>query len=68
MTEQQEKELRKRLNNETKENIIDLFIKLRKNFDKSQERLYKIEEELIEKTSLDELIEDIEEMEQKNEN
>ena len=68
MTEQQEKELRKRLNNETKENIIDLFIKLRKNFDKSQERLYKIEEKLIEKTSLDELIEDIEEMEQKNEN
>lgn len=59
MTEMEEKKLRENLQKESKEQIINLFIKLKKNFDKSQERLYKIEEELNQKTSLEELIDSL---------
>lgn len=59
MTEMEEKKLRENLGKESKEQIINLFIKLKKNFDKSQERLYKIEEELNQKTSLEELIDSL---------
>lgn len=59
MTEMEEKKLRENLGKESKEQIINLFIKLKKKFDKSQERLYKIEEELNQKTSLEELIDSL---------
>lgn len=59
MTEMEEKKLRENLQKESKEQIINLFIKLKKNFDKSQERLYNIEEELNQKTSLEELIDSL---------
>ena len=59
MTEQEEKELRKSLNQKSKSEIISLFIKLRKIFDKSQERLYRVEQELIDKTNLEDLLENI---------
>ena len=57
MTEQEERELRKSLNQKSKSEIISLFIKLRKMFDKSQERLYRVEQELIDGLSLDDLLE-----------
>ena len=57
MTEQEEKELRQSLNQKSKSEIISLFIKLRKMFDKSQERLYRIEQELNDKLSLEDLLE-----------
>lgn len=59
MTEMEEKKLRENLGKESKEQIINLFIKLKKKIDKSQERLYKIEEELNQKTSLEELIDSL---------
>ena len=57
MTEQEERELRQSLNLKSKSEIISLFIKLRKMFDKSQERLYKVEQELIDGLNLDDLLE-----------
>ena len=57
MTEQEERELRQSLNLKSKSEIISLFIKLRKMFDKSQERLYRIEQELIDGLNLDDLLE-----------
>ena len=59
MTEQEEKELRQSLNQKSKSEIISLFIKLRKMFDKSQERLYRVEQELNDKTNLEDLLENI---------
>ena len=59
MTEQEEKELRQSLNLKSKSEIINLFIKLRKMFDKSQERLYRVEKELNDKTNLEDLLENI---------
>ena len=59
MTIQEERELRQSLNQKSKSEIISLFIKLRKMFDKSQERLYRVEKELIDKTSLEDLLENI---------
>ena len=59
MTEQEEKELRQSLNLKSKSEIISLFIKLRKMFDKSQERLYRVEKELNDKTNLEDLLENI---------
>jgi hypothetical protein len=43
MTEQEERELRQLLNQKSKFEIINTFIKLRKMFDKSKERLYRVE-------------------------
>lgn len=57
MTEQEERELRQSLNLKSKSEIISLFIKLRKMFDKSQERLFRIEQELIDGLNLDDLLE-----------
>jgi len=57
MTEQEERELRQSLNQKSKSEIISLFIKLRKMFNKSQERLFKVEQELIDGLSLDDLLE-----------
>ncbi len=57
MTEQEERELRQSLNQKSKSEIISLFIKLRKMFDKSQERLFRVEQELIDGLSLDDLLE-----------
>ena len=57
MTSQDEKSLRKSLNQKSKSEIISLFIKLRKMHDKSQERLYRIEQELNDKLNFDDLLE-----------
>ena len=57
MTEQEERELRQSLNLKSKSEIISLFIKLRKMFDKSQERLFRVEQELIDGLSLEDLLE-----------
>ena len=59
MTEQEEKELRQSFNLKSKSEIISLFIKLRKMFDKSQERLYRVEKELTDGLSLEDLLENI---------
>ena len=57
MTNQEERELRQSLNLKSKSEIINLFIKLRKMFDKSQERLYRVEQELNDNLSLEDLLE-----------
>ena len=57
MTEQEERELRQSLNLKSKSEIISLFIKLFKMFDKSQERLFRIEQKLIDGLNLDDLLE-----------
>ena len=59
MTEQEERELRQSLNLKSKSEIISLFIKLRKMFDKSQERLYRIEQELNDGLNIEDLLENI---------
>lgn len=59
MTEQEERELRQSLNQKSKSEIINLFIKLRKMFDKSQGRLFRVERELIDGLSLEDLLENI---------
>ena len=56
MTSQEEKSLRKSLNQKSKSEIISLFIKLRKMHDKSQERLYRIEQELNDKLNFEDLL------------
>lgn len=56
MTPQEEQQLRNKLNELDKEHIIELFIKLKKIYQKTSERLSKTEDELIEKTSLNELL------------
>ena len=57
MTNQEELELRQLLKQDSKANLIDLFIKLRKMFDESQSRLYRIEQELNDNLSLEDLLE-----------
>ena len=59
MTEQEEREIRESLNQKSKSEIISLFIKLRKMFDKSQERLFRVEQELIDGLNLEDLLENI---------
>ena len=59
MTNQEELELRQSLNRKSKSEIISLFIKLRKMFDKSQSRLYRVEQELNDKLSLEDLLENL---------
>ena len=56
MTIQEEKSLRKSLNQKSKSEIINLFIKLRKMHDKSQERLYRIEQELNDKLNFEDIL------------
>lgn len=56
MTEQEEREIHQSLNQKSKSEIINLFIKLRKMFDKSQERLFRVEQELIDGLSLEDLL------------
>ena len=57
MTEQEEREIHQSLNQKSKSEIINLFIKLRKMFDKSQERLFRVEQELNDGLSLEDLLE-----------
>ena len=59
MNKQEEVEIRESLNQKSKSEIISLFIKLRKMFDKSQERLFRVEQELIDGLSLEDLLENI---------
>ena len=56
MTSQEEKSLRKSLNQKSKSEIINLFIKLRKMHDKSQSRLYRIEQELNDKLNFEDIL------------
>ena len=56
MISQEEKSLRKSLNQKSKSEIINLFIKLRKMHDKSQERLYRIEQELNDKLNFEDIL------------
>ena len=57
MTNQEELELRQSLNLKSKSEIISLFVKLRKMFDNSQSRLYRVEQELNDGLSLEDLLE-----------
>ena len=57
MNNQEELELRQSLNRKPKSEIISLFVKLRKMFDKSQSRLYRVEQELNDGLSLEDLLE-----------
>lgn len=54
-----EDEMRAELQSLDKDKLIDLFMKLKKNYMGICQRLEKIEQELLDKTSLDELIESI---------
>lgn len=54
-----EDEMRAELQSLDKDRLIDLFMKLKKNYMGICQRLEKIEQELLDKTSLDELIESI---------
>lgn len=59
MTPYEEQQLRNELNELNKEHIIELFIKLKKINQKISEQLSRTENEIIEKTSLEELLESI---------
>ena len=59
MTNKQESDLRQRLSLDSKENIIDLFIKLKKINETYCDRIDKLEAQIDELTTLDELIEDL---------
>lgn len=59
MTKQDEKSLRKSLNQKSKSEIISLFIKLRKMHDKSQERLHRIEQELNDKLNFEDILDNL---------
>lgn len=54
-----EDEMRAELQSLDKDRLIDLFMKLKKNYMSICQRLEKIEQELLDKTPLDELIESI---------
>lgn len=56
MTSQEEKSLRKSLNQKSKSEIINLFIKLRNMHNKSQSRLYRIEQELNDKLNFEDIL------------
>jgi hypothetical protein len=59
MTIEEKEWIRRELQQKSKEYIIELFIKMREMVDKSNERLYRVENELNGKTSLEELIDKI---------
>lgn len=54
-----EDEMRAELQSLNKDRLIDLFMKLKKNYMSICQRLEKVEQELLDKTSLDELIKSI---------
>ena len=59
MTEEREKELRNGLMEMEKEHIVDLFIRLKKMYERQSEILDKTEEELLKKINLEELLEEL---------
>ena len=59
MTIEEKEWIRRELQQKSKSYIIELFIKMREMVDKSNERLYRVENELNDKTSLEELIDKI---------
>lgn len=59
MTKEREEELRQSLMEKDKEHVVELFIRLKKMFERQGDLLEKAEEELIEKIDLDEIIEEI---------
>lgn len=59
MTNKQESDLRKRLSLDSKENIIELFINLKKINETYCDRIDKLEAQIDELTTLDELIGDL---------
>lgn len=59
MTKEREEELRQSLMEQDKEHVIELFIRLKKMFERQGDLLEEAEEELIEKMDLDEIIEEI---------
>lgn len=59
MTKEREEELRQSLMEQDKERVVELFIRLKKMFERQGDLLAKAEEELIEKMDLEEIIEEI---------
>ena len=59
MTTEEKEWIRRELQQKSKSYVIELFIKMREMVDKSSERLYRVENELNDKTSLEELIDKI---------
>lgn len=59
MTIKEKEWIRRELQQKSKSYIIELFIKMREMVDKSNNRLYRVENELNDKTSLEELIDKI---------
>lgn len=59
MTIEEKEWIRRELQQKSKSYVIELFIKMREMVDKSNERLYRVENELNGKTSLEELIDKI---------
>lgn len=59
MTEEREKELRNGLMEMEKEHIVDLFIRLKKMYERQSEILDKTEEELLKKINLEELLDEL---------
>ena len=59
MTIEEKEWIRRELQQKSKSYVIELFIKMREMVDKSNERLYRVENELNNKTSLEELIDKI---------
>ena len=59
MTIEEKEWIRRELQQKSKSYVIELFIKMREMVDKSNERLYRVENELNYKTSLEELIDKI---------
>lgn len=59
MTIKEKEWIRRELQQKSKSYIIELFIKMREMVDRSNNRLYRVENELNDKTSLEELIDKI---------
>ena len=59
MTIEEKEWIRRELQQKSNSYVIELFIKMREMVDKSNERLYRVENELNGKTSLKELIDKI---------
>lgn len=59
MTSKQESNLRQLLSLDSKENIIDLFVKLKKINETYCDRIDKLEGQIDELTTLDKLLEDL---------
>ena len=59
MEKEREEELRNGLMEMEKEHIVDLFIRLKKMYERQSEILDKTEEELLKKINLEELLEEL---------